>query len=90
MKNKIPTVYWAESHEPKSFYFRQIHRKISDAIQIWWLDVEPPFAICFDCGTKGVTTRKFARVIAGRVTGKWFTGLGTCLSCAGVDNATTI
>jgi len=89
LMKKIPTVYWAESDEPKSFYFRQIHRKISDAIQIWWLDVQPPRAICFDCGTKGATT-KFYSLVAGRVKGKWFTGLGTCLSCAGFDNTSTI
>ena len=76
---KIPnTNYRRESAEPKHTRLRQL----SAAIQIWWFDTQPPFAICLDCGTKGLVAAKFASLLPGRVTRKPFTAAGTCISCA--------
>ena len=53
----------------------------------WWLGTQPMFAVCLDCDgkrwppVKGFTSHHFATVMHGRVTGRWFTGAGTCVRC---------
>ena len=62
-------------------------QKIKNALISWWLGTQPMFAICLDCDGKrwspvsGVSAHKFATVMRGRVTGRWFTGAGTCVRC---------
>lgn len=54
---------------------------MKNAIISWWLGIQPPLAVCFDCGKKGLVNRQFANLIAGRVKGRMFTGAGTCVEC---------
>ena len=55
--------------------------KLRQAIHLWWLDVHPPFAVCIDCGKKGLLSTKFYSLMPGRITGKPFHGAGTCIEC---------
>jgi len=48
----------------------------------WWLGTAPVFAICLDCdGPRRLVSYHFATLLSGRVTGRWFTGAGTCIPC---------
>ena len=51
----------------------------------WWYDQQPPFGICIDCETTGLTALRFASLMPGRGEGHPLTGAGTCVECSSHD-----
>ena len=61
-----------------------ITRALKNALYTWLIgsSIQPARAICIDCDKHGWTTDSFASLLPGRVSGRWFTGAGTCIECA--------
>ena len=57
---------------------------LKNALYTWLIgsSIQPARAICIDCDKHGWTTDSFASLLPGRVSGRWFTGAGTCIECA--------